>query len=71
MMCIRNICAVRKSDRVRKSLIKLRCGRYFGGLKRVERNVLSKMGMWKELEKKLVKSVNQTTVDDNDEKRER
>ena len=39
-MCLRNICSIRRMDKVRKSLIRERCGCELSVLERIERNVL-------------------------------
>ena len=40
MMCLRNICGIRRVDRVRNAIIRERCGCELSLLERIERNVL-------------------------------
>ena len=48
MMCLRNIWGIRRMDRGRNSLVRERSGCELSVLERIERNVLSGSGMWKE-----------------------
>ena len=49
MMCLRMICGIRRVDRVRNPLIRERCGSELSVLERIERNVLSGLGLCHEL----------------------
>ena len=49
---MRNICGIRRGDRVRKAIIRERCGCELSVLERIERNVLNGLGMRKRLERK-------------------
>ena len=46
---MRNICGIRRVDRVRNAIIRERCGCELSVLERIERNV---SGMWKEWERR-------------------
>ena len=53
MMCLRNICGLRRVGRVRNIIIRERCGCELSVLERIEKNMLKiGSGMWKEWEKK-------------------
>ena len=52
MMCLRNICDIRRVDRVRKAIIRERYGCELSVPERIERNVLKRFGHVEEREKK-------------------
>ena len=66
MMCLRNICGIRRVDRVRNAIIKERCGCELSVLQRIERNVLKWFGHVGRMgEERLVKRVYQANVEGN------
>ena len=66
MMCLRNICGVRRVDRVRNAIIRKRCGCELNALERIERNVLKCFRHVERVgEERLVKRVYQANVEGN------
>ena len=66
MMCLRNICGIRRVDSVRNEIIRERCGCELSVLKRIERNVLKWFGhVERMVEKRLVKRAYQENVEGN------
>ena len=66
MMCLRNICGLRRVNRVRNALIRERCGCKLRVLERIERNVLKWFGYVERMEeKRLVKRVYRANVEVN------
>ena len=65
MMYLRNICGIRRVDRVRNAIIRERCRCELSVLEKIERNVLKGFGIWKEWERKgwLIKRVYQANVE--------
>ena len=64
MMCLRNICGIKKVDRVRNAIIRERCGCELSVLKRIERNVLKWFGHVERIvEESLVKRVFRANVE--------
>ena len=66
MMCLRNICGIRRVDRVRNAIIRERCGCELSLLERIERSVLKRFGHVERMgEERLVKRVYHANVDGN------
>ena len=63
MVCLKNICGIRRVDRVRNSLIRERCGFELSVLEIIERNVLKWFGHVERMrEERLVERVYRDTV---------
>ena len=66
MMSLRNICGIRRVDRVRNAIIKERCGCEFSVLERIDRNVLRWFGHVERMgEERLVKRVYRANMEGN------
>ena len=66
MMCLRNICGIRRVDRVRNTIIRERCGCELSVLERIERNVLKWFVHVKRMgEERLLKRMHQANVESN------
>ena len=64
MMCLKNICGVRRVDRVRNTLVRERCGCELIVLERIERNVLKWFGHVERMgEERLFKRINEGSVE--------
>ena len=64
LMCLRNICFIRRADRVRNSLMRERCACELSVLERIERNVLKWFGHEERMgEDTLVKRVYRADVE--------
>ena len=66
MMCLRNICGIRRIDRVRNAIIREMCGRELNVLERIEKNALKWFGHVERMKgERLVKRVYQANVEGN------
>ena len=66
MMCLGNICGIRRVDRVRNTIIRERCGCELSVLERIERNVLKWSGSVERMgEKRLIKIMYQENMEGN------
>ena len=69
MMCLRNICGIRREDRVRNAIIRNRYGCELSVQERIERNVLKWLGHVERMgEERLVKRVYLVNVEGNRER---
>ena len=66
VMCLRNMCGIRRVDGVRNAIVRERCGCKLNVLERIERNVLKGFGHVERMEEeRLVKRVYQANVEDS------
>ena len=70
VMCLRNICGIRRVDRVRNTLIREKCGCELSVMERIESNVLKWFGHVERMgEERLVKKVYQANGEEEGRKR--